>query len=217
VRGEALQRRTRSREFGVPRITVYTDFNEVPKGKYGAILADPPWHFKAWSDETGSGRSASQHYNLMSIDDIVALNVGEMAAENCALFLWVVDPMLPDALRVLEGWGFTFKTRAFSWVKTNRRSGGLFTGMGYWSRANPEDVWLGTRGSPKRLSASVHRVIMSPVREHSRKPDEICNRIENLVGGPYLELFARSERPGWDSLGNEVGKFFPEPKQTQMF
>lgn len=197
-------------------MTVYTNFDDIPRGKYGAILADPPWNFKAWSQETGIDRSAEKHYSVMSIEDIYNIPVSDFAAEDCALFLWVVDPSYDKGFVTIGEWGFTYKTRAWTWIKTNPKSGGLFTGMGYWTRANPEDVLLATIGSPKRLNADVHRVIVSPRREHSRKPDEQYERIERLVGGPYLELFARAERSGWDSFGNEVGKFNPEPKQHNL-
>ena len=135
---------------------------------YGAIMADPPWHWATRSPK-GEGRSASQHYGLMSLDAIKALPIAEMAADDCALFLWAIDSMLPQALDVIEAWGFEFKTVGFTWAKENTKSSGFFTGMGYWTRCNPEQCLLATRG-----------------------------RIERLVGGPYLELFARSRAPGWD-------------------
>lgn len=183
---------------------------------YGAILADPPWHFAVRSDR-GEGRSATRHYNTMTLDDIKTLPVRHWAARDCALFLWAVDPMVPQAIDVMRAWGFTFKTIAFYWVKTNR-DGTPFTGMGYWTRANPEMCLLGTRGSPKRQSKSVRRLLMAPRREHSRKPDEARDRIADLVPGPYLEMFARQSATGWDSWGNQVGKFqrASEPHQTDI-
>lgn len=172
---------------------------------YGAILADPPWDFKVRSSK-GEGRSASQHYKIMKLADIKAIPVADMAAPDCCLFLWTTDPHLPQALEVMAAWGFTFKTVAFYWAKTNR-NGSFFKGMGYWTRANVEQVLLGTRGHPKRLAKNVERLIVAPRREHSRKPDETRERIERLAGGPYLEYNARSRRPGWTAMGDEVDKF----------
>jgi N6-adenosine-specific RNA methylase IME4 len=187
-------------------------FEGLPRNHYGAILADPPWSFKAWSGDALPSRVADAHYKTMSMDDIGALPIGELAAENCALFLWVCWPTLPEAIEIMKGWGFAYKTCGFCWVKGNALP--LFPedfrdkmGLGYWTRANSEVCLLGTRGKPKRVNADVRQVIQSPLREHSRKPDETHERIERLIVGPYLELFARQQRPGWDSWGNETEKF----------
>ena len=172
--------------------------------KYKVILADPPWAFRAWSNK-GMGRSAEQHYPTMGLEDIKALPVSDLAAGDCVLFLWATFPMLKEALEVIDTWGFTYKTVAFTWVKENRKSPGLFWGLGYWTRANAEVCLLATRGSPKRQSAAVHQVILSPVERHSKKPDEVQERIVTLMGDvSRVELFARQETPGWDVWGNEV-------------
>ena len=172
--------------------------------KYNVILADPPWSFRAWSSK-GMGRSAEQHYPTMRLEDIKALPVPDLAAGDCVLFLWATFPMLKEALEVIDTWGFTYKTVAFTWVKENRKSPGLFWGLGYWTRANAEVCLLATRGSPKRQSAAVHQVILSPVERHSKKPDEVQERIVTLMGDvSRVELFARQETPGWDVWGNEV-------------
>jgi N6-adenosine-specific RNA methylase IME4 len=175
----------------------------LDRGSYGAIYADPPWHFRVRSPK-GEGRSATQHYNVMSLDAIKALPVGDLADDDCALFLWAIDSMLPEALSVIAAWGFTYKTVAFSWVKLNAKSPGFFVGMGFWSRANPEQCLLATRDKPKRLHRDVRQLVVAPRREHSRKPDEVRSRIMRLVDGPYLELFARQRAPGWEAWGNEV-------------
>lgn len=189
---------------------------------YGAILADPPWSFLTRSDK-GKDRSPEQHYNCMSLDEIKALPVAEIAAKDCVLFLWTIDTHLPMALDVIRAWGFTHKSRAFVWAKLNRGGGLLearddkawFKGMGFWTRANPEDCLLATVGAPKRQSASVRRLLVAERREHSRKPDETYERIEALVPGPYAELFSRSHRAGWDAMGNEKGKFRPTSSVEQ--
>ena len=170
---------------------------------YGVILADPPWTFATYSRK-GKGRSAEAHYDCMSLADIKALPVGDWAAADCALFLWITDPSLPQALEVIEAWGFVYKTVAFTWAKTTKDGAGFPIGCGYWTRANPEQCLLATRGRPQRLSRAVPQLILAPRREHSRKPDEVYERIEVLVAGPYLELFARDQRIGWDSWGNEA-------------
>lgn len=190
-------------------------------GDYGAIYADPPWRFSTYSDK-GKGRSAEAHYDCMTLADIKAMPVAAWAARDAALFLWTTDPMLRHALEVIEAWGFTYKTVAFYWVKLNRNRGGMFleprdffTGMGFWTRANPELCLLATRGKPRRRATDVAKLMLAPRREHSRKPDETYARIERLVGGPYLELFARATQPGWDRLGNQAGLFDQGPVRTR--
>ena len=171
---------------------------------YNIIYADCPWQYKVWSKK-GQGRSAENHYPTMRIEDICALPVSSIAAPDCALFMWVTFPTLPDAFKVLEAWGFTYKTVAFVWVKRNRKSPGWFWGLGHWTRANAEMCLLATKSKPKRISAKVHQIIDSPVEEHSKKPDETRRRIVELVGDlPRIELFARQTTPGWDAWGNEV-------------
>lgn len=172
--------------------------------KYSVILADPPWAYRVWSKK-GMGRSAENHYPTMSIADIRALPVNDLAADDCALFLWITFPQLYEAFSVIRDWGFTYKTVAFVWVKQNKKSPSLFWGLGYWTRANAEVCLLATRGNPKRQSAAVHQVILSPVEQHSKKPDEVRERIVTLMGDvPRVELFARQQTPGWDVWGNEV-------------
>lgn len=173
-------------------------------GKYSVIYADPPWHYRVWSKK-GAGRSAESHYSTMSLEDIKALPVHRLAAKDCALFLWVTFPLLKEAWPVIDAWGFSYKSVAFVWVKQNRKAPTLFTGMGYWTRANAEICLLATRGHPKRANAGVHQVILSHIEEHSKKPEEARSRIVRLMGDvPRIELFARSRAPGWDVWGNEA-------------
>ncbi len=149
--------------------------------KYSIIYADPPWAYRTYSKK-GQGRSAESHYPTMCIEDIKALPVGELAAKDCALFLWITFPCLCEALEVLTAWGFSYKTVAFVWVKQNRKNDDLFTGMGYWTRANAEICILATKGHPKRVDAGVRQVILSHIEEHSKKPDEARERIVRLMG-----------------------------------
>jgi N6-adenosine-specific RNA methylase IME4 len=177
---------------------------------YRVIYADPPWTFATYSRK-GKGRSAEAHYDCMSLAEIKALPVAEWAADDCVLLMWTTDPLLEKAFDVIRAWGFTYKTVGFYWVKLNKSSPQLvydkrsfFTGLGFWTRANPEPCLLATRGSPHRRRADVPKLIVSPRREHSRKPDEVYERIEALCEGPYLEMFARSARPGWFPWGLEA-------------
>lgn len=171
--------------------------------RFNVIYADPPWTFEVYSGK-GKERSAERHYDTLSLDAIKALPIESLAATDCALFLWGVWPELPGALDIIDAWGFKYKTLGLLWVKQNRSGEGVFTGMGYWTRANSEPCLLATRGSPQRLALDVHQVITSPVGKHSAKPDEARRRIERLLAGPYLELYARTLVPGWTVWGDEI-------------
>lgn len=172
--------------------------------KYNIIYADPPWKYKVYSKK-GKGRSAENHYPTMSIDEICALPVSNLADKDCTLFLWVTFPTLREAFAVIDAWGFTYKTVAFVWIKQNKKTPSLFWGLGFWTRANAEICLLATKGKPKRQAANVHQVIVSPVEQHSKKPDEAKEKIISLIGDlPRIELFARQTTPGWDVWGNEV-------------
>lgn len=190
-------------------------FAGLPRGHYRVLYADPPWLFHAWS-QRGEDRGAVQHYGCMDLDAIKALPVGDVAAADAALFLWVVQPMLPEALSLIAAWGFTFKTVGYYWIKIKGGQDRLFyagddvkKGLGYHTRAGAEQCWIATRGRGyERLSQGEAQVVFSPLRQHSRKPDEIAESIVRLTGDvPKLELFARTRRPGWDAAGNEVEKF----------
>lgn len=175
---------------------------------FGSILVDPPWNFKTYSGKSAlPTRSEEDAYTTLTKVELLAFPAAKYAALDCALFMWVVDSHLNEALALGSAWGFSFKTCAFVWAKTTQDGSHYGMGMGYWTRKQTEQCWLFTRGHPKRLSAGVRQVIEAPRREHSRKPDEQYERIEALVGGPYLELFARQKRRGWTSKGNETTKF----------
>lgn len=198
--------------------------NSVPSHcKYKVIYADPPWTFTTYSAK-GKGRSAEAHYPCMSFDEIRSIPVADWAAPDSVLLLWVTDPLLPKGLELIDAWGFTYKTVGFYWAKLKKSADAVqldehsfFAGLGYWTRANPEQCLLATRGSPKRIAKDVRRLIVSPRREHSRKPDQVYGRIERLAPGPYLELFARGRRAGWDTWGNQVGLFDRGPVTTRRW
>ena len=151
--------------------------------KYGIIYADPPWHY----NQKNLSGAAEHHYRTMSIEEICKLKVAEVADQHCVLFLWATFPQLPEALKV---------------IKSGK---GWFFGLGFWTRGNAEICLLATKGKPRRQSNRIHQFIISPLREHSQKPDEVREKIVALMGDlPRLELFARQKTDGWDVWGNEV-------------
>lgn len=200
-------------------------WGELKPLHYGLIHADPPWSFETYSE---AGRDRSADYRTMSIDEIAALPVKDLARPDCLVALWAIDSLLAEAFAVLEAWGFRYVTTAFTWVKTfdvtsqrvdlvgralergdwNDVGAAMAPmGLGYWTRANPEICLLASLGSPARLEKAVRQLILAPKREHSRKPDEAARRLERLAPGPRCELFARERRPGWDCWGNQVDLF----------
>jgi N6-adenosine-specific RNA methylase IME4 len=183
--------------------------SDLPTNHFAVILADPPWTFRTYSAK-GQKKSPQRHYPCMTMDEIKALPVGAVAAKDCALFLWATWPTIFRAQSVIEAWGFKYSGLGWEWLKQNPVTGKYSFGGGYGTRKNVEPCLLARRGSPKLLSRSVRDFIIAPRREHSRKPDEQYERIEKMYAGPFLELFARQERPGWTARGDEVGKFTSE-------
>lgn len=179
-------------------------FGDLPVGGFDLIMADPPWAYENWS-AAGEHKNASAKYACQPLDWIKALPVLDLAAENALLWLWGTNPLLPEAIATLGSWGFTFKT-AGTWVKTT--SGGkLAFGTGYILRSANEPFLIGTRGSPK-TARNVRSAIMGLAREHSRKPEEAYQAAEQLMPqARRLELFSRTDRPGWSVWGDEAGKF----------
>lgn len=172
---------------------------------YNIIHADPPWPFQNYSAK-GEDRNPNRHYPTMPIEQIKALPVGDIAAGDCALFLWVVDPLLDQGIETLKAWGFRFTTVAFTWAKRSSRDTAWHMGTGYYTRGNPETCLLGMMGRLERRSGGVRQLIVDPVRQHSRKPDRVADDIVRLFGDlPRVELFSRTSRPGWETWGNQVG------------
>jgi N6-adenosine-specific RNA methylase IME4 len=197
------------------------DLHLLAGADFGAIVADPPWRYATWSkhdrdrcpDYHPIKNDRPRHYKTMSIEEIAALPVAALAAKNALLFLWTTWAHLLESNVVIKAWEFEYKTCAFVWTKADAGQFDMFgddvdpqMGMGHWTRLSTEPCLLATRGEPKRLSASVHQGIIEPRREHSRKPDCVHERIERLVAGPYIELFARrtlcaAHAAGVDSVG----------------
>jgi site-specific DNA-methyltransferase (adenine-specific) len=174
-----------------------------PNKKYNIIYADPAWHYDQRNERPSD--NITKKYSTMKMEDIYKLPVNEIADKNCLLFLWVTYPKLIEGLKTIDAWGFKYITCAFSWIKKNKKSEGIFFGLGNWTRANNEICLLGKKGTPKRKSAFVAQVVIDNLREHSRKPDRIRNDIVELCGDlPRIELFARQKAEGWDSWGNEL-------------
>lgn len=179
-------------------------------GGFSIVYADPAWQYRQ-----GGRGAAENHYQTMPIEEICALPVSELAAPDAVLFLWGTYALTPEAMRVIDAWGFKFKTLAFDWVKLTV-TGKEHFGLGQWTRGNPEPCWLGVRGDPpRRISAAVRQlvqteteVISAPVGRHSAKPPIVRERIHQLMGAELssVELFARERAEGWECWGNQVNE-----------
>ena len=199
----------------------------LPSSKHRVILADPPWEFRTYSDK-GHKKAPQAHYKCQSIEDICAMPVESIAADDAYLFLWVTWPTIFQAERVIKAWGFEYSGLAWEWLKFNPLTGKFAFGGGYGTRKNCEPCLLAKRGNPGLPVSRSERdfmfsgadadyrydasdpdtdILFSPRREHSRKPDEQYARIDRMYAGPKIELFARQRWPGWEAWGNEVGKF----------
>lgn len=182
-------------------------------GQYRVIYADPPWWYN--NRHTTDSIGACRHYPLMRTEEICALPVAHCCADNCILFLWATWPTLTDALMVIEAWGFRYCTCGFAWVKTVGDSSKPFFGIGYYTKSNTEVCLIGVKGSMPPAVNDVSQVIMSPRREHSRKPDRARYLIEQMYPDvPRLEMFARERAPGWDAWGNQTEL---RPQQETLF
>jgi N6-adenosine-specific RNA methylase IME4 len=179
--------------------------------RYETIYADPPWSYQNWrAAKNGAAVSAME---VMRTDDICRVPVGEKFADkNCHLFLWGTWPKLPDALRVMDAWGFAFVT-GFPWVKYTPSTGKLYTGIGFWTQGMSEYLLIGRRGKPKKGKTKAVKGLIcgsdfqfyAPRTKHSEKPLEVQTWIERVSAEPRLELFARTPRPGWTSWGLDLG------------
>lgn len=193
-------------------------FGDLQPQSYDFIMADPPWLFEVRS-EKGEEKSPQAHYATMTISDIAALPVADLARETCLLWLWATGPMLPAQIAVMQAWGFAFVTSGV-WVKNTVRDK-LFFGTGYYLRNAHEPFLIGARGKPPMPEPrNIRSVIMGQVREHSRKPENAYAAAERLTTGfdahkagtlRRVELFSRTNRKGWDVWGDEAGKFNAAP------
>ena len=171
-----------------------------PNKKYSVIYADPPWSYQ---DKRCNG-NAADHYPTMRIEDICSLPVQDLAADDCVLFLWATYPMLKEALKVIEAWGFKYKSIGFQWVKQNRSGNGYFFGLGRWTRGNTEPCLIAVKGKPHRASNTVSQLIFAPLRAHSQKPDITRDKIRELMGGGgslLYRAFCKEHNTGLGCLG----------------
>ena len=184
--------------------------------KYRVIYCDPPWKFRTWSQK-GTGRSAVSHYKVMTlfaIVDYMQKMIERHAAPDCAVNMWCPGEMLDQGLQVFKACGLRYVKPNFVWAKTTKH-GKWHISTGFHTRNNPEFCLLGVRGSPTRISKSVRQLQIFPVRQHSEKPGEFRDLLEQLYVGPYLELFARHTKPGWKAIGDQVGLLDRGPVKTR--
>lgn len=178
--------------------------------QFSTILADPPWQFQNRTGKVAPEHRRLSRYETMSLDDICALPVSMVAAEPAHLYLWVPNALLPEGLRVMEAWGFKYKSNII-WHKVRKDGGSDGRGVGFYFRNVTEVLLFGVRGKNARTLApgrSQVNLLATRKREHSRKPDEIFPIIEACSPGPYLELFARGTRPGWALWGDQADESY---------
>jgi N6-adenosine-specific RNA methylase IME4 len=192
-------------------LTAAQDFSTyVKKDQYMTVLADPPWQFNNRTGKMAPEHKRLNRYSTLTLQDIKEIPVSLVAADNCHLYLWVPNALLKEGLAVMEAWGFKYKTTII-WHKIRKDGGPDGRGVGFYFRNTTEMILFGIRGHMRTLSPGRRQVniIKSRKREHSRKPDELYDVIESCSPGPYLELFARGKRKGWNQWGNEVEDYSP--------
>lgn len=174
-------------------------------GKFGTILADPPWRFANRTGKMAPEHKRLMRYETLSMQDIYELPIAQLTLPKSHLYLWVPNALILEGLDTMKRWGFTYKTNII-WHKIRKDGGPDGRGVGFYFRNVTEMVLFGVRGSLRTLSPGRRQVnfIATRKREHSRKPDELYSIIEKCSPGPYLELFARHRRRGWSQWGDEL-------------
>jgi N6-adenosine-specific RNA methylase IME4 len=170
--------------------------------KYDLIYCDPPWCYR---DKNPMG-GCEKHYKTLRTKDLCELPIQNISAENSLLFMWATYPLLPDALRVMESWGYTYKTVAFTWIKLYKDGKTPVFGIGHYTASNAEIVLVGKRGKGlPRVNKDVSQIILAERMKHSQKPLEVIQKIDRLYGGvKKIELFCRDKQPGWDATGFDL-------------
>ena len=185
------------------------DFLTFTDGKkYRTIYADPPWQFANRTGKMAPEHKRLNRYTTMKLEDIKRLPVGDVAADKCHLYLWIPNALLPEGLEVMKAWGFEYKTNLI-WEKVRKDGMPDGRGVGFYFRNTTEMVLFGIKGEKNRTldpGRSQVNLIRTQKREHSRKPDEFVSLIEACSPGPYLELFARGDRAGWDMWGDQASE-----------
>lgn len=187
---------------------------DLEGAKFGTILIDPPWRFINRTGKVAPEHRRLRRYSTLTIEELASIPVGELAEEKSHLYLWCPNALLPDGLKVMEAWGFTYKTKLV-WYKVRKDGGPDGRGVGFYFRNVTENLLFGIRGKLRTLQPGRRQVnmIISRKREHSRKPDEAYPIIESCSPAPYLELFARERVDGWTQWGDEI-KSYAENKQV---
>ncbi|MEN6366097.1 MAG: MT-A70 family methyltransferase [Thermoguttaceae bacterium] len=187
-------------------------------GAFGTILADPPWRFTNRTGKVAPEHQRLRRYQTMSLDEICDMPVASHCADRSHLYLWVPNALLKEGLDVLDAWGFTYKTNIV-WYKIRKDGGPDGRGVGFYFRNVTEVVLFGVRGSLRTLAPGRRQVnlVESRKREHSRKPDELYDVIEGCSPGPYLELFARTQRPGWTAWGDQAETYLSQHKYIRGY
>jgi len=189
-----------------------------PNKKYNIIYADPPWKYSSKSavnNTSGSEiKSLNEHYNTMSLEELKTLPIKNITEKDAVCFMWSTDSHINEALEIYKSWGFEYKTIAFNWIKTTTK-GNFYKNVAPWTMKSSEICLLGVKGrmSKYKKSNNIESLVFAERTKHSKKPQEVRNRIELLFGNlPRIELFARQKVDGWDSWGNEV----EEEKQMSL-
>lgn len=178
----------------------FQDWKDIPANHYNLVLCDAPWPYK--DKMSGHSFSLDHEYKTMNLKDIKALPVGDIAAKDAALLMWAVSPQLDDAIEVMEAWGFKYVTVAFVWSKLSKH-GKRIANLGRWTMGNVELCLLGRQGKIGRVKKNVRQFVEAERTVHSRKPDDVRLRAEELFGDvKRIELFARGDAEGWDQFGN---------------
>jgi N6-adenosine-specific RNA methylase IME4 len=183
----------------------------APRKEYGTILADPPWRFNNRTGKVAPEHKRLNRYDTLSLDEIMEIPVSKIVGENSHLYLWVPNALLPEGLKVMKAWGFQYKSNLV-WHKIRKDGGPDGRGVGFYFRNTTEIILFGIRGKMRTLQPgrSQVNIIKTQKQEHSRKPDELYNIIEKCSSGPFLEIFARGKRPGWDVFGNQSEEYLIE-------
>jgi N6-adenosine-specific RNA methylase IME4 len=185
-------------------------------GPFKTIMADPPWRFQNSTGKVAPEHKRLNRYDTMTLDEIKALPISDVAAETSHLYLWVPNALLPDGLAVMQAWGFKYKANVV-WHKIRKDGGSDGRGVGFYFRNVTELLLFGVRGKNARTLApgrSQVNMIQTRKREHSRKPDEQYDLIESCSSGPYLELFGRGVRKGWVTWGNQADESYSPTWKT---
>jgi site-specific DNA-methyltransferase (adenine-specific) len=171
----------------------------LPDKKYSVLVADPPWQYRNKNTGGSMKSGSSAKYPTMSLEEICSLPIQSICERDCVLFLWGTTPLADYSMEVMKKWGFKYKTKIY-WRKI------MSLGMGYWFRGQVEECLVGVRGNVKAFRLQKPNFIQSKVRNHSQKPEEFFQLIEPAIKNlnPKIELFAREQRDGWDSWGNEI-------------